>query len=89
MPPIRGIESLPDGGFRINTQHHGVKEFQAVMLPGSENTAAKAEAFVNAWLASQNLGFNVAVHVFSLVPLSLTVCCSNLDAPIQPNWWVT
>jgi len=87
MPPIRFVRI--DSNSVVFQDHRGVtRTLTYTSLPSQQNTIAKAEAWVNNWLASNISGYQMAVHVFSRSPLRLTVYCADLGEVIPANWWV-
>ena len=52
-------------------------------------TIAQLETQLNTFLTNQFAGqMNCQAHVFSVSPLSINFISSNLDKPIDANWWV-
>lgn len=86
MPSVRNITITPTS--LTFTDHRGVvKTFLASSIPGSANTPAKAETFANTWAALNVDGYQMRVHVFTLVPLLFTVGAWDMAETIHPNWW--
>ena len=85
MPPVRAV-SFGDNWLTL-VDRTGTKTYTAAMLPGSVDTAQKAEDAINAWLVANITDYQVRVHVFSLSPLRVTVGTWNTGASIPQNWW--
>jgi len=95
MPPVRSVGQLLGGasqpdGFQVVCSNLPTINLRLADVPvGQRVSAVQAEAFINARLVTLLAGqFQVVVHVFSVVPLNLTVCCANSGVTISPNWWI-
>jgi hypothetical protein len=69
------------------TDHRGVERvFTATNIP-KNLSIAQAEAWANDWLDGQVEGYVMRVHIFSLNPLSINVCCADVEEKIPALWW--
>lgn len=87
MPPVRSLRIDPDA-LRLDDGPQGKRVFPWSNLPSNPRTADAVETVVTNWLRQSADGvYQVAVHVFSVDPLRLTVLTANLGETIPANWW--
>jgi len=87
MPPVRSIRIDTDA-LRLEDGSQGARVFPWSNLPTNPHTIYAAETAVTNWLRQSADGhYQVAVHVFSLDPLRLTVLTANVGETIPANWW--
>ena len=86
MPPVRSV-AISDSALSL-TDLARSRTFVFATLPGTENTPAKAEAFINGYLRVVITEYQVVVHVFAIAPLRLTVMTADRGVTIPDTWWV-
>lgn len=87
MPPIQSVVCDPTG-LVVKSRGQIAHQLKAADALAGSSTPAKAEAAMVSWLMAElSTDMNVAVHIFSLAPLTYTVWTSNLDIPVPANWW--
>ena len=86
MPAIRQVQI--NGTSLTITDYTGVKTFTYSTIPVTQNTIAKKETWVNAWLAANVTTCQAVIHIFTESPLTLTVWTGNPGIAIPANWWL-
>lgn len=86
MPRIRQVLCAVDRVLVDEKQR--TYEFPFATLPKTQNSEAKAEAYLNSWLASRVTDYQVVAHVFSLSPLVVTLWVGDLDTKPPVDWWL-
>ena len=52
-------------------------------------TAAEIESWINATFIAGGFGLQLASHIFTLVPLNMTLMTYNLGDSPPANWWLS
>lgn len=86
MPPIRSV-SIDATQIQI-LDRIGTRRLTYSSIPQSQNSIAKAEAWVNNWLAQNITEYAVVVHVFSISPLRVTVWTGAAGTSPPADWWL-
>ena len=85
MPSIRSVTlTATDATF---LSHRGSSVLTYSTLPAAQNTIAKAETWINAWLAVNVTACQTRAHVFQRTPLTLTVGTFDFGLSIPASWW--
>ena len=88
MPSIRSV-SVDKNMLKV-IDRKSIFIFDASNIPPDKDSVAKLQNYINdTWIPSLEItDYQMAVHIFSVSPLSLTVYTANIGEKIPVNWWV-
>jgi len=88
MPPVRSVRCA-DNLIEF-TDFSGIqKTLLANNIPSGNNTVAKIETYINdVWIPANVTGYQMRAHVFSRLPLRVTVGTWNFGITILESWWL-